>query len=300
MRLPRALGAPALSLVSLYARLSPVQKGKWRLYSAAAPLIPTGGSTVRTAAGRRFSLSFPRDRGWEVIYFGGTYERGTTHLVERVVRPGDVALDIGANIGWYTVLLGARVGAGVVHAFEPVPPIFEELRENCRLNDVQDRVRLNNLALGEHPGTVDLHTFAGSPHGHSSQSTLGRDDYTAFRTPVVRLDDYLEESGTESPAFIKMDVEGAEMNVLRGAERLLSSQRPPMWVLEMNRESAGHFGHAPEDLLTHLQRFGEHRFFRVVRAWGRTLRMRSVTDYEHGDNVLCVPAARLDRVAGLG
>jgi hypothetical protein len=113
---------------------------------------------------------------------------------------------------------------------------------------------------------------------------------------MTSLDAYCQEQGLTRVDFVKVDVEGAEMAVLRGAEQLLRRPSPPIWLIEMNISTSQNFGYSPCDLLRYLESFGDYRFARVVAGWGETLIMKSVADYFHGDNVLCVPAARWSRI----
>ena len=142
-----------------------------------------------------------------------------------MIRPGDVVLDIGANFGLHTLLAAHIIGpAGRAFAFEPVPANLRLLRRNVRLNGFHDRVSII-------PSAVSNSTQAQLPFSIPS----GDLSVTAFLTtegngsstrmvPNVRLDDY---RNFRRPArLIKIDVEGAELGVLKGAEELISSDRP--------------------------------------------------------------------------
>src|SRR5205823_7493131 len=93
------------------------------------------------------------------IYYFGVWESRQTRAVKRIVRPGDVCFDVGANIGWYTLLLSQLASpGGQVHAFEPDARAYHQLEENARLNIGAINVRIHNIALGEAPGFVELYT----------------------------------------------------------------------------------------------------------------------------------------------
>ena len=140
-----------------------------------------------------------------------------------------------------------------------MPPILAALRRNLELNDALE-VRLVEVALGETPGTTEIHVFAGLPHGHASVSTLDRSDYSSHRVERHTLDDLL--AGSRTPAFVKLDVEGSERDVLRGAEATLAAGCPPIWMIEVNYETSAAFGYRPPDL---LEPFGAgHRVFRIT------------------------------------
>jgi FkbM family methyltransferase len=265
--------------------------GRWTL---------DGSELIATSEnGDRFSLSFPEDSGWETIYFGGAFETGTTRVILALLHDASIVFDVGANIGWYTVLAARMAPQGQCHAFEPVPRIFEKLLQNCRLNGLGDNVVANCLALGEGDGYAELYTFRGLPHGHSSRSDLGRTDFTAHRARMTTLDRYVREKAIGRVDLVKLDVEGGEMAVLRGANTLFELPSPPIWIIEMNVETAPLFDYAPEDLLEYVRARGNYQFVRIKEGWGRVHRMESLGGYAHGDNVVAVPGSREDALRTL-
>lgn len=288
-----------LSLVSTYLRLTPLRYGAHRLMTYGARLLGPVPRVGVSRDGRKFLLQFPRDRGWERLYFARTFETGTTELLGRLLRPSDVTFDVGANIGWYTTLFAAQCPRGRCHAFEPEPEIFEELARNCALNGIAERVKLNNLGLGATGGATTIYRFAGVPHGHTSLSSQVGADARGVGCRITTVDEYCVQRGLKRVDLIKVDVEGAELGVLQGAQSLLASGQSPIWVFEVNYLTSRAFGYAPPDLFRHLSEREAFRFFRVVQGGGRVLPMRSVSDCGQSDNVLCVPPAHQDRIAWL-
>jgi FkbM family methyltransferase len=264
-----------------------------------ARLLGAEPQVARSDDGRGFALQFPRDHGWEHLQFTGTFETGTTDVLQRLLQPDDVTFDIGANIGWYTTLFGVRCPRGHCHAFEPDPEVFAELTTNCALNRLGNSVTLNNLGVSDRAGTTTIYRFAELPHGHSSLAPgLGaRAEGTACQ--VTTLDRYRAERGIERIDLIKVDVEGAELLVLNGADRVRSGAPAPMWVLEVNFEASAAFGYTPPDLFRFLSTRGEFLFFRIIEGWGKLVPMDRIVECAQSDNVLCVPIERLARVAAL-
>jgi FkbM family methyltransferase len=158
----------------------------------------------------------------------GRYEADEIAFVRRQLRPGDVAVDVGAHIGFFTMQMASVVGAsGRIFAFEPLPANADLLERSLAENKYGDRVTFARAAVGARGGTATL-TFPPETL-NSGGAYLLRDGTAplhgnlAAATPIVALDDAV----TRRPVrFIKIDVEGAEPQVLRGARRLLREDRP--------------------------------------------------------------------------
>jgi FkbM family methyltransferase len=235
------------------------------------------------------------------VFFDDAYEAAETRAVQALLRPGDFAIDIGANHGWYTVLMARLAGRdGAVWAFEPAPGAHAALMSNLERNHLREVVRVWPLALSDRRGDVTLHEFEDLPHGHASVSPLGRADYVTHAVRGRTLDDVLaEEAPYEPPRLVKMDVEGAELAVLRGSQRLLAAERPPIWMLEVNDETSAAFGFGRYDLIAPFADDSRYRLYRVSRA-GLPEPETDVASAPHGTAWLQVPdwaRSRLPRLA---
>jgi len=241
--------------------------------------------TVRCDDGRAFDVSVHDPAAFNLMMLGGR-DPLESAWVRRLVRPGDVVFDIGANFGWYTTLSAKLVGPnGRVHGFEPVPGTFQVLKQNCEANDCLRFAMLNNFGLGESAGVFSI--FVPQQHGGASLRPSGIGPMVEVQCQVRTLDSYCQEQGVSVVRFVKCDVEGAELGVLRGAERLLASDSRPIWLLELNRETSSRFGHEPQSLLSHLARF-DYSFHRIVDATPGGLRpVHDATEVPDGDNVIC-------------
>lgn len=245
-----------------------------------------GTVRVRSVYGSTLVLTFDEDVDLQGVYVLGSYETGTTEICRRILRPGDVVMDIGSNLGWYTCLFSMCVGEeGRVHAFEPSPGTFERLRGNVELNDAGSNVRLNRAAVGDVAGPVVVRRPRGRPHGHTT-TLPGADDEKEAEAPQTTLDAYATTAGIGAVALVKVDVEGAEPAVLAGAGRLLSREDPPMWIIEVNFEALDAAGSTPSRLFAPLLARG-YSLLRVREAWGRRERIEGPLACEHGDNIVC-------------
>lgn len=292
-----------IGLVKLYNDNSPIRKGKGALAAVAlryGKKLP-GEQIVTTFDGRRLYANLA-DRGmYASLFFVGEFEPAVTKAISAAVRPGDVCLDIGANFGWYTTLLQRLVGPqGSVHAFEPIPAFFDSLTSNLGLAGDPPNVHLNLVALGDEPGEVELHIFAGLPNGHTSLSSQGRDDFTLVKSPMILLDSYLTEQNVGPVNFVKMDVEGAELMCLRGAEMLFQQPVPPIWMIEMAEATSRGFGHLPNDLIEFMRARADYEFYAVDDRSRAVFPIKGFAPDEVGANVLCMPTGHYrDRMAGI-
>jgi FkbM family methyltransferase len=150
-------------------------------------------------------------------------------IIRRQLRPGDIACDIGANKGSFILWLSRWVGDGRVVAFEPQPDLARSLAEVCRAIGLGN-VTVQAKAVYSHSGAQDLFLPTGHQPGASlRQAAVEADSFTTLSVPLVSLDEYFDSN--DRVALLKIDVEGAELGVLMGAERILR-QHAPLLVFE--------------------------------------------------------------------
>jgi len=152
------------------------------------------------------------------------YEPDSSNVVRQLLRRGDTFLDIGANIGWFTMLASSIVGeTGYVHSFEPQPIIARYLRRSIDLNGLAARVRLHEVGVWHHHGSMSLgwHEDAEN-HGASYLMPEGAESSAGSNVELLTLDSL----NLDRVDMIKIDVEGAEAKAMQGAERLLARHRP--------------------------------------------------------------------------
>lgn len=159
----------------------------------------------------------------------GTYQRHVTRALQAHARPGAVAYDIGAHIGYFSMVLSRCVGpAGCVIAFEPDPSNARALTRNL------DASRSSNVTVvprvvADTSGTVQFATFEFSSVSHIATTRTPADAHIV-EMPSTTLDDFVYADGNPLPSLMKIDVEGAEARVLSGAARVLAEARPVVVV----------------------------------------------------------------------
>lgn len=188
----------------------------------------------------------------------GDYEGEELALLQRLARSCAVVLDVGANIGWYSLHLAhALRETGVqIYAFEPIPRTFAELTHNIGLNGYGDTIHAFNHALGESAGTVEFYVPAFTGSVAASQRPLfPQDDNAAVECRIVPLDTFVREQQLARVDLIKCDVEGSELFVLRGGLDTIARHRPII-MLEMLRKWSAAFDYHPNDIIALLRQFG--------------------------------------------
>jgi FkbM family methyltransferase len=167
---------------------------------------------------------------------------GEAELLERMRRhllAGDVVYDVGANVGLMSlVLAGHRVEPRVrIHSFEPEPANFHHLSRNIELNGLAQRVIPHQLALGATDGEAELFVRGGAGEGRHSLASA-RGSTGSIRVPLRTLASFAR-SVEDPPDFLKIDVEGAEGQVLAGLEPLLPHARPRELFIEIHPKGDG-------------------------------------------------------------
>jgi FkbM family methyltransferase len=159
-------------------------------------------------------------------YALGTYERHVVSAMRTHVVAGATAYDIGAHVGYLTLVLSRIVGpSGTVFAFEPDPRNREVLARNLAMNGARN-VELSPLAVSEVSGMISFATFPGySTVGHLANAETPS-DAEVISVGATTIDEFIFQAGHPAPSLVKIDVEGAEDKVLRGATETLARIRP--------------------------------------------------------------------------
>ena len=171
--------------------------------------------------------------GRSAFYFGDIDPK-ISQIVTRCIEPGDVAFDIGANIGIYSLLLSKLVGSqGSVFCFEPNTSVYQSL-ERAMNRTGRNNASIINAALGAEPGSLMLSVPPGNVGAGSLINTFNIPASEQYLVPVLTLDLFVAQHGIDRIDFIKMDVEGFEQHVLDGATMVIKNLRPTIIVFENN------------------------------------------------------------------
>ena len=203
---------------------------------------PVGLSEVPIAAGDLAGMQMLLDLKSEKDYWLGTYELELQAAITDLVVPGQVIYDIGASIGFMSLLFAMKTGLnGHVYAFEALPANIERLTDNIELNSFQERVTIVKAAVQASSGKTDFYPGPSSAMGKVAGSA-GRSaiEYQpSIQVEGVAIDEFIYTSGNPIPEIVKIDIEGGEILALPGMRRLLHRNHPILLV-ELHGPEAAH------------------------------------------------------------
>jgi len=279
-----------LNFVSFFARILPTPL-KRRLYklgplsnvirSSLNRVAPTGFNDVTITAGELNGMKMKLDLQTEKDYWLGTYEIDLQAAVRAFVSPGWVAYDVGANIGYITLLLARFAGEkGYVFSFEPLPVNLERLNETIAINDLCSQVSVFSGAVTEASRPV---RFLVGPSGAmgKAEGSAGRAEGHSGSLEIegIALDDFVYRDGNPPPQVIKMDIEGGEVLALKGMPRILKEVRP-LVLLELHGHEAAQVSW---EILTH----NGYQIYRMTSGFPRVF---SVDELDWKSYLIAKPA----------
>lgn len=209
-------------------------------------------------------ILYPNQNAGVYITSGGNYEIGELNICKTLIKEDMTVLDIGANIGMYSIPFSKFVGPnGIIHSFEPELKNFKKLSINIDLNDIKN-IKINNNAVFSETKIVSLNVF---PDEVNSWHTLGNIELDSpFETGkkithqksqdvlAYSIDDYCEKNSINQIDFMKIDVEGAEFDVLKGCEKLFKSNSVKYLMFEISLPQVKGMGHNPIEIINFLKK----------------------------------------------
>lgn len=268
-------------------------RGSNRLGQAIQNVIPLpsvdGPTIVRTNLGFYMLVDPLNDQGLEKnIFTYGTYERGTLNFLNSVLTAGDIFFDVGANIGLMSITAAIVVGTkGQIYSFEPLSDIYNVLQYNITLNQLHN-ITAYKIALGskeesriiyEHPeisrGSASLLKTENSSKGELIQ--------------IQTVDKFVYQNNIEKIRAIKIDVEGWELEVLKGATHLLSRRDAPIIIIEYSNMHPVYNG-KPIDIYDFILNINNYEIYKLKRgnnAIGSLCKVDSPEKLPWHDNLFC-------------
>lgn len=222
-------------LIICFIRLYPLHSGYGYLTRGLKRFIPKKEEPLviaRLRSGQRIYVN-PRDDIGATVYVFGDHDPKITWIMRRVVRPNDVVIDVGSNIGVVSLIAAEIVGnLGQVHVFEPQPNLMAILRRSAALNGLEN-ISFHDIALGTEDGYLNLFVPAGNAGAASLVRRLSAQG-SSMRVPVRNAGSYLARLALPAIRFLKLDVEGYEGQLLEAARPFLTRVPPDFVLFELN------------------------------------------------------------------
>lgn len=218
-----------------------MNKFKELIYSILNMLNGGKGFSVKI---NNFSLRLPTRY---FRYFPGDYESANFSFLESFCKKGDVIIDVGAHFGLFSVRAAQITGTnGKVYAFEPAPPTFDLLKKTISLNKVENIVFPVKAAMTDKNGEATF--YISNTVGDVANSLVNYNDniHTGYKVELIQCDTFVQKHNIKV-GFFKIDAEGAELSVLKGAEKVLREQKP-YCILSMHPASIIKFGDSNEKI----------------------------------------------------
>ncbi len=266
---------------------------KWTYFKKGFKLLipaPKGRVKVKTLYGLNIFVNPKEDKGLERgIYYHGTYERGFLDFLKKNLKNGHVFIDVGANIGLVSLLAGKLVGEnGKVFSFEPQPEVYNDLQENIKINSLNNILPFN-IGLGNENKQMTLFSNLSVNRGASSLIQPS-DPSGEFKVVINRLDDFLEKHQIKRVDFVKIDVEGFELEVLKGMNRLLNTENPPVLIVEFSLER--NVAKNDLDLIHFVLSFNKYKLMKFSKGkdrYGELLKVVDFSQLRRHDNIVFIP-----------
>lgn len=215
---------------------------RWQIASrlAPGPIIVGFGPNTSLAVSRGMT-------GATGNIYTGLHEFEDMAFLLHFLRPGDMFVDVGANVGSFTILAAGETDCDVV-AFEPTPGTFKHLQRNIRLNGLEGKVRAHNMCVGSQKGDVKFVSSLGC----ENHVSVPGDQKDVVSVPMDKIDSLLK---IEGPALLKIDVEGYETEVIRGAAAFLQVPAVVGVIMELN-DACRKFGFSERTLHEQMLSYG--------------------------------------------
>lgn len=198
--------------------------------------IPPSGVIQLYSGKNRFKLATNQTSYLtHLLFWHGPASFEYTTIFKSLIRKMDTFFDVGSNIGYYTVLACAENNQVNVHSFEPAVGSFTYLKKNVAINNIEQQVKAEETALTDISHSLTFHEAVNNKYQHTryvlsgesnaSTKELNR-EFRIYEVKGITLDEYCEKNAINSIGLIKIDTEGAELNILKGGCQTISSQLP--------------------------------------------------------------------------
>ena len=240
---------------------------------------------------------FLRQDGTSFGLLDGTYpEQEELHWIQQVLKPGMVFFDIGANLGIYSLTAAKAVSkTGHVYSFEPVPSALKKLESNVRLNSLNN-VTIARKAIGNQDGSVSMYACIPLKDGFSSIARPHKfldNQWNLIDVNITTLDMFTKNVPVHHIDYIKIDVEGGEIDVLKGAQKILTNSDPPIIQAEFSDRRSAQWNYKSVEIGKYLEKLG-FIWFELIQ--GKLSKHTLLNTYTKARNLIAVPEKTIPQI----
>lgn len=261
--------------------------------------VPCGSTNIQTRFGFNIIVNPVLDKIIErSIYYYGTYEFGTLYVLSKCLRKGDSFMDVGSNIGFISLYASGLVGGnGIVYSFEPFSETFSILKKNIELNRIKN-IHIYNEAIGSKRGVAKIYSNLNGNRGGATMMEIKNSKLSGTDVNVQALDQFVSSNRILKICLLKVDVEGWELKVLKGGNRLLSTTDAPIICIEyserhpiQNDKLVGIY-----NFLLNINKYKIYKLKKGKNVISKLIEVKNYKNLPHHDNLFCFLPTHLNYV----
>lgn len=287
-------------------RTMPHFRGKNKLMMSLLPYLVDNNiekECLKTIKMRDGSMMLIDLRNFEKkVFFTGLYEPGIMNVLFSIIKPNSTVFDVGANIGFYSINLGRRLKemseGSKLYAFEPVKTNFQRLEYLIELNELTNLIIPFNIALGNTQGEISLHLEGKGSTGNAFwvRGDLEKPELSNCSSKITKLDTFVQENHIKECDLIKVDIEGAELDFLKGGANFINTCRPII-LSEFNPYFVQAFGYSFKDIADIASSWG-YKLYEKKRLEKSLIPIEKVySSSPEIKNILMIPKEKLDNIS---
>lgn len=274
---------PLYKLLNWYTERFPFPKRGWKYVQPLLQFFHLSGKIYKKKLFNGLYMHVnATDHIQKNIFWYGEYEKEASCLWQCLLKTDSVVLDIGANIGYFTLLAAAKARSGKVFSFEPVSFFRKQLKKNLALNGFRN-IDVLPLAVSDRNEETDIYLAADDNLGMTSLTPPENFSGEKEKVKTIRLDAWLKAQHLSKIDFIKIDVEGAEKKVLDGMKEMLQIHQPVLFLEVVNTLLSG-FGHSAKEIYSTLSEYNYQPY--EIRE---NCSLKQITECIEGYNILFLP-----------
>lgn len=230
----------------------------------------------------KFKVILDMTKKVDYRFYIDSFENENIDLLNKILSNGMNVIDVGANIGLYSLLFGKKIGdKGKVFSFEPSPEAFYRLKQNVNLNQLKN-IKIYNIGLSDRITKSKFYLCEDDAYNSLGTKPM-MPIINEIEIELTTIDEFLKKENIKNIDLIKIDTEGADYLILKGAEKLLESEKAPILFCEYNRAVEGGFLHKTEDMYYFLVKMG-YEIFEIKK--GKLLKFDIIRS--EASDIICI------------